>query len=181
MQRTNIYSRVMEKIKYRQLSEVKIIEFDPAHRDTFRDLNFEWLSKFFKIEDKDRKQLENPEEEIISKGGYILFAQYENEIAGTVALIKHNEKTYELAKMAVTEKFQGKQIGKSLAIAAIDKVKSLDADNLYLETSSKLTTALSLYKNLGFAEVENKVPSEYNRATLRMELNLKDIRQISKF
>ncbi|MBK8382468.1 MAG: MarR family transcriptional regulator [Ignavibacteria bacterium] len=181
LDKTNIYSRVMEKIKYRQLSEVKIIEFDPAHRDTFRDLNFEWLSKFFKIEDKDRKQLENPEEEIISKGGYILFAQYENEIAGTVALIKHNEKTYELAKMAVTEKFQGKQIGKSLAMAAIDKVKSLDADNLYLETSSKLTTALSLYKNLGFEEAENKVPSEYNRATLRMELNLKDIRQISKF
>lgn len=180
LDKTNIYSRVMEKIKDRQLSEVKIIEFDPEHRETFRDLNFEWLSKYFNIEDKDRKQLENPEEEIINKGGYIFFAQYDNEIAGTVALIRHDEKTYELAKMAVTEKMQGKQIGKSLAYAVIEKVKSLDADLLFLETSSKLTTALNLYKNLGFTEVESKVPSEYSRTTLRMELNLKDLKQFSK-
>ena len=180
LDKTNIYSRVMEKIKDRQLSEVKIIEFDPEHRETFRDLNFEWLSKYFNIEEKDRKQLENPEEEIINKGGYIFFAQYDNEIAGTVALIRHDEKTYELAKMAVTEKMQGKQIGKSLAFAVIEKVKSLDADLLFLETSSKLTTALNLYKNLGFTEVESKIPSEYSRTTLRMELNLKDLKQFSK-
>lgn len=180
LDKRNIYSRVMEKIKNRQLSEVKIIEFDPEHRDTFRDLNFEWLSRNFKIEDKDRKQLENPEEEIIRKGGYIFFAQYENEIAGTVALIRHNKKTFELAKMAVTEKMQGRQIGKSLALAAIEKVKSLDADMLYLETSPKLTTALNLYRDLGFVEVENKVPSEYSRTTFRMELIIKDLKQFSK-
>lgn len=180
LDKRNIYSRVMEKIKDRQLSEVKIIEFDPEHRDTFRDLNFEWLSRNFKIEDKDRKQLENPEEEIIRKGGYIFFAQYENEIAGTVALIRHNKKTFELAKMAVTEKMQGRQIGKSLALAAIEKVKSLDADMLYLETSPKLTTALNLYRDLGFVEVENKVPSEYSRTTFRMELIIKDLKQFSK-
>lgn len=180
LDKKNIYSRVMEKIKDRQLSEVKIIEFDPEHRDTFRDLNFEWLSRNFKIEDKDRKQLENPEEEIIRKGGYIFFAQYENEIAGTVALIRHNKKTFELAKMAVTEKMQGRQIGKSLALAAIEKVKSLDADMLYLETSPKLTTALNLYRDLGFVEVENKVPSEYSRTTFRMELIIKDLKQFSK-
>ncbi|MBK8382589.1 MAG: GNAT family N-acetyltransferase [Ignavibacteria bacterium] len=113
----------MDKIKIRQLSEVKIIEFDPVHRDGFRELNFEWLSKYFKIEDKDRQQLENPEEEIISKGGYIFFAKYENEIAGTVALIKHDEKTYELAKMAVTEKFQVNRLENLLPLLLLTKCK----------------------------------------------------------
>ncbi|HMS34409.1 MAG TPA: helix-turn-helix domain-containing GNAT family N-acetyltransferase [Ignavibacteria bacterium] len=169
----SIHARVMEKVKNRQRSEVVIKDFDPKQKKIFRDLNYEWISKYFKIEDKDRKLLENPGREIIKKGGFILFAEYENEIAGTVALIRHSDKEYELAKMAVTEKAQGKQIGKKIALAAIERIKSLNAETLFLETNSSLLPAMNLYKNLGFQEVEMKRKSEYERATLRMELDLK--------
>ena len=169
----SIHTRVMEKIKDRQRSEVVVSDYVPKYKKAFRDLNYEWISKYFKIEDKDRKLLENPEREIIKKGGFILFAEYENEIAGTAAIIKHGEKEYELAKMAVTEKAQGKQIGKKIALAAIDRVKSLNAETLFLETNSSLLPAMNLYKKLGFQEVEMKRKSDYERATLRMELDLK--------
>lgn len=169
----SIHERVMEKIKDRQRSEVIISDYDPKYKKVFRDLNYEWISKYFRIEDKDRKLLENPEREIIKKGGFILFAEYENEITGTAALIKHSDKEYELAKMAVTEKARGKQIGKKLALAAIEKIKSLNAEVLFLETNSSLLPALNLYKDLGFQEVEMKKKSEYERATLRMELDFK--------
>jgi N-acetylglutamate synthase-like GNAT family acetyltransferase len=122
--------------------------------------------------------LENPETEIINKGGFIFFAEYENEIVGTAALINHSDSVFELAKMAVNEKVQGKQIGKKLAQAAINKVMSLNADLLFLETNSKLLPALNLYKNLGFNEVEMKVQSEYSRATLRMELEMKKVNEV---
>lgn len=168
-----IYNRVIDKIKENQRCEVTIREYDPAHKELFRDLNYEWLNKYFVIEEKDKLILGNPEEEILGKGGYIFFAEYENEIAGTVALIKHGENEFELSKMAVTEKFQGKQIGKSLGLAAIEKVRSLNADVLFLETNSTLIPALSLYKKLGFNQVEMKEKSDYKRATLRMELDLK--------
>lgn len=174
LDKKNIYSRVMEKIKSRQRSEVSIINFNPKYRKFFRELNYEWISKYFTIESKDKKMLENPEKEIINKGGFIFFAEYKNEIVGTAALIKHNENKYELAKMAVAEKVQGKQIGKKIALAAIEKAKALNAGILFLETNSSLLPALSLYKNLGFNEVEMKNDSDYKRATLRMELDLKE-------
>ncbi len=168
----DIYTRVMEKAKNRQRSEVKIIDYDPEYKNSFRDLNYEWISKYFKIEKKDRQLLENPEE-ILQNGGHIFFAEYENEIAGTAALLKHSEKEYELAKMAVSEKVQGKQIGKKLALAVIKKAKALNAETLFLETNSTLIPALNLYRSLGFTEVEMRKQSDYKRATLRMELSLK--------
>lgn len=174
----DIHSRVMDKIKKRQISEVTILDYDPKYKKFFRSLNYEWLEKYFTIEKKDRKLLENPDREIIQKGGFIFFAVYENEIVGTVALIKQSESIYELSKMGVTEKVQGKQIGKKLALAAIKKARTLGADKIFLESNSSLLPALNLYKSVGFIEVEMKVQSEYKRATLRMELDLKKTNEI---
>ena len=42
----------------------------------------------------------------------IYFAKMVEEIAGTFALIKMDENIYELSKMAVDEKFQGKEYWK---------------------------------------------------------------------
>jgi DNA-binding MarR family transcriptional regulator/N-acetylglutamate synthase-like GNAT family acetyltransferase len=175
---SDIYSRVMEKIKKRQIEEITIIDYEPRYKKYFRDLNYEWISKYFTIEKKDKLMLENPDKEIIKKGGFILFAKYENEIAGTAALIKHSEDVYELAKMAVSENVQGKQIGKKLAREAIKKVRSVNGSTLFLETNSSLLPALNLYKSLGFKDVEMKVRSEYKRATLRMELDLKKTNKV---
>lgn len=173
LDKKSIHNRVMDKIKEKQRSEVKILDYRTELKSQFRDLNYDWIKKYFTVEKKDKSILENPEKEIIKKGGFILFAEFEDEIAGTVALIKHNENEFELAKMAVSEKFQGKQIGKSLAIAAIERAKSLNASVLFLETNSTLIPALNLYDKLGFNQVEMKKQSDYSRATLRMELDLK--------
>ena len=178
LDKKSIHNRVMDRIKEKQRSEVKILDYRSELKGQFRDLNYDWIKKYFKVEEKDKNILENPEKEIINKGGYILFAEFEDEIAGTVALIKHNENEFELAKMAVAGKFQGKQIGKSLAIAAIERARSLNASILFLETNSTLIPALNLYDKLGFNQVEMKKQSDYNRATLRMELDLKNTNKI---
>ena len=178
LDKKSIHNRVMDRIKEKQRSEVKILDYSSELKGQFRDLNYDWIKKYFKVEEKDKNILENPEKEIINKGGFILFAEFEDEIAGTVALIKHSENEFELAKMAVAGKFQGKQIGKSLAIAAIERVKSLNASILFLETNSTLIPALNLYDKLGFNQVEMKKQSDYSRATLRMELDLKNTNKI---
>ncbi|MBS1518285.1 MAG: MarR family transcriptional regulator [Bacteroidetes bacterium] len=178
LEKNDIFSRVMEKTKNRQLDEIKILEFDNSkkdvHKKLFKELNYEWLNKFFKVEKEDAKQLDNPEREIIKKGGFIFFAEYNNEIAGTAALLKREDNNFELAKMAVKEEFQGRQIGKKLGMAVVEKAKQLDCENLFLETSSLLTPAINLYKSLGFEEVEIKEPSKYERATFRMKYNFKN-------
>ena len=34
-------------------NEVKIVDYEPTYQQSFRDLNEEWISKFFKMEASD--------------------------------------------------------------------------------------------------------------------------------
>jgi N-acetylglutamate synthase-like GNAT family acetyltransferase len=63
------------------------------------------------MEASDYKMLDHPEEYIINKGGHIVFALL-NEVVGTCALIKTSDEPliFELAKMAVSPKAQGKRL-----------------------------------------------------------------------
>ncbi len=167
----NQYQRIMETIKNQQLNEVQIIDYQSIHRDSFKNLNVAWIEKYFKIEPSDLAQLENPEGYIIEKGGWVLLAQIGEEIVGTAALIKSSDTFFELAKMAVDEKHQGKQIGKKLAIAAIEKAREMGAKQLFLESNRKLTPALNLYKSVGFREVKLR-DSPYERADIQMLIDL---------
>ncbi len=167
----SIYDRILERIKERELKEVRIISFEPEYKEDFKRLNEEWLKKYFSVEPEDERILSSPEE-IIKNGGEIFFALYDNEIAGTCAAIKIDKNTYELAKMGVTEKYRGKQIGKKLALTVIGFAVAKNAKNIFLETSSKLTAAWNLYKQLGFEQVPNEHPEKYERCTIKMKLEV---------
>lgn len=171
----DIYTRIEEKLKILRENGVEIIPYDDKYKDSFRDLNYEWIKKHFKIEDFDRLILENPKSEIIEKGGSIFFAKYEDRIAGTAALLKHSDGSYELTKMAVDKDLRGRQIGIKLANAVIDKAREENAEELFLETNTTLTPALSLYRKLGFEEIQCDKPSKYERSTIRMNLKLNRI------
>ncbi len=85
------------------MEAVDIVDFKPEYRDHFRDLNVEWLEKYFVVEPIDREVLWNPER-IIEDGGVILFAKINQTIVGTCALLKQDD-GWELSKMAVTESY----------------------------------------------------------------------------
>lgn len=136
-------------------------------------MNEAWITKYFKIESEDLLILNNPYNYIIKPGGKIIFASFNNEIAGTCALLRKSETHYELAKMAVSEKYQGNLIGKNLGQVAIDRVKQLGGRRITLETSSLLIPAISLYRKLGFKKLENNsCASVYARADVQMALIL---------
>lgn len=151
------------------MEEVTITGYDPKYAADFKQLNIDWIEKYFTVEEHDLEQLNNPDEYIISKGGYILFALYEGKAVGTCALIKTGEGEYELAKMGVTPALQGKQLGKKLGFAAIEKAKDMGARRVWLESNRILTPAISLYYKLGFVEIPVDY-SPYARADIRMEI-----------
>ncbi len=125
----SLLRRVQEQKKLRESREVQIVDYNPAYEQAFKDLNEEWISKYFKMEAADHKALDNPQKNIIDKGGYILVALYNNEPVGVCALMKMDDPVYEyeLAKMAVSPKAQGKSIGWLLGKANIEKARSLGA------------------------------------------------------
>ena len=153
-------------------NKIQIITFKEEFFDDFGLLNFEWLDKFFYIEDYDREVLTNPKKYILNDGGQILFALSEGKAVGTVALIKRGEGDFELSKMGVTEKFQGNKIGLQLMNASIKYAKENKWNRLFLDSSRKLTPALNMYKKVGFNEIPVPKDTPYERCDIRMELIL---------
>jgi len=154
------------------MEAIEIIEFTENIRDYFKKLNFEWLEKFFLVLPSDEHVLTNPKESIIDKGGYIYFAKADIEIIGTFALIKVDDKTYEIAKMAVTEKYQHQGIGKKLMDFAIQKAKGLNAELVILYSNTELKIAVNMYAKFGF-QVIPKTDFHNERANIKMEMKLK--------
>ncbi len=165
----SLLERVRHEKKLRESSEVLIVDYKPEYKTAFKDLNVQWIEQHFKMEPSDHKYLDHPQENIIDKGGYILFALYQGEVAGTCALVPYEEGTFELAKMAVAPEAKGKGIGFLLGKAAIEKTRQAGVRRLYLESNSSLTPALSLYRKLGFKKITGK-PSPYERANIFMEM-----------
>ncbi|ROH98894.1 GNAT family N-acetyltransferase [Chryseobacterium sp. G0240] len=155
-------------------NEVTVIPYKPQYKEAFKALNEEWIKKFFVMESGDYKLLDHPEEEILHKGGHIVFALLNGEAVGTCALVKtENEPlVFELSKMAVSPKAQGKKIGYLLGNSLIDKARELKAEKVFLETNSILVPAVKLYEKLGFKHIPI-TNAGYDRVDVQMELDLK--------
>jgi len=169
----SLYKRVQEQKKLRESKHVKIVKYKAQYKSAFKVLNEEWISNYFKIEETDRKAIDNPEEYILQKGGEILVALYHNEPVGVCALIKMDDPKYEyeLAKMAVSPKAQGKSIGWLLGEKAIETAKELGASCIYVESNTMLKPAINLYYKLGFNKIIGHA-TPYERCDIQMELTL---------
>jgi GNAT superfamily N-acetyltransferase/DNA-binding MarR family transcriptional regulator len=167
----SFFERVQNVRKTREQQSVEIIDYLPEFHDDFKLLNSEWIGKYFQMEEADHQSLNHPDEKILKPGGYIYMALSNSEIVGTCALIKMDDNTYELAKMAVTEKARGKGIGWLLGQAAINKARELGAKKVFLESNTVLEPAINLYQKLGFRKIVGD-PSPYERCNIQMELKL---------
>ena len=153
-------------------NQLEIIVYNERLAVDFKQLNEAWLQKYFEIEPIDVEMLSNPTQYFIDKGGYIFFAKLKGEIAGTFALLKESDSVYELSKMAVSESFQGKNIGNKLMEFAIAKATELKAAKIILYSNTKLGPAIHLYRKYGFVEVP-VISSGYKRCNIKMELIIK--------
>lgn len=169
--------RPYEKVKWSKFKEaviedVEIIELSDEYIKDFREISYNWLEKHDLLEPEDIRVLSNPKCEILEKGGKVLLAKMNDEIMGTVSLIKHDHGTYELAKLGVKESGQNKGIGKHLILMALLKAYELDAEKVVLYTTMRLEAAFKLYMSFGFKVIDNDC-EKYNEAEIKMELCFK--------
>lgn len=169
----SMYKRVQEQKKIRESKNVQIVEYKPKYKSAFKSLNEEWISTYFEMEETDYKALNNPESYILKKGGKIFVALYKNEPLGVCALIKMNDPDYdfEMSKMAVSPKAQGKNMGWLLGQAIVNAAKEMGASKIYLESNTALKAAINLYYKMGFQKISGR-PTPYKRANIQMELDL---------
>lgn len=151
---------------------VVVRAFQPGDEAAFRDINLEWIERFFVVEAKDREVLGNPHKYILEPGGAIFLATDGDTPVGAVALMLMDDGSVELAKMGVRPQAQGKGAGRMLVAAAVEGARAMGKKRVYIETNSVLAPALKLYHDAGFRPLANPIPSPYARADVQLELFL---------
>jgi ribosomal protein S18 acetylase RimI-like enzyme len=155
------------------MSDARVVPYTARHRDRFRALNLAWITEHFRVEDADRRALDDPEGYILGHGGHILVAESDDgSVIGVCALLRNADGSYELAKMAVDPAARGRRIGRALGEAAIELARELGAPHVELLSNTKLEPAIGLYRALGFIEVPLPA-NDYERANIKMVLDLR--------
>jgi putative acetyltransferase len=144
-------------------------DFRPGDEATFRDINLEWIERFFSVEDKDRETLNNPQKYFLDPGGAIFIAEDSGNPVGAVALIVMGGGSVELSKMGVRPAAQGQGVGRMLVAAAVNRAREMGMRRVYIETNSILAPAIKLYREAGFAPLKERVPTPYARADVQLE------------
>lgn len=152
---------------------LEIVPYQACYAQAFRELNLAWLLAFFSVEERDLRELENPESEFISNGGQVLVALDEGTPIGVCALRRKSVERFELAKMAVAENRRGCGVGRALLEAAIARARLAGASTIVLLTHPLLSAAVTLYERTGFVQVP-RPEAEYIRAEsgIMMQLQL---------
>lgn len=172
LRRQPLRARVAVARAVREGAPVVVRDFRAGDQPAFRALNVDWIERHFALEPADLRALDQPEQYILAPGGCILLAEVAGQVVGACALLKQDEHSYELAKMAVSPVVQGRRIGQRLGEAAVQRARALGARRVYLESNTKLTAALGLYHKLGFQHLPHAIPSPYARANVQMVLVL---------
>ena len=159
------------------MNSITIVDYQPAHQPYFEKFNKEWIEEHWELEPLDIAVLQNPESAILHKGGAILMALYNGEVAGTVGLRKLDGRTFEFTKMAVDANYRRKGIAEKLSYASFEKARELGADTVILYSNTMNAAAIKLYEKIGFRHlpVENDV---YKRANVKMSIDLDKAFQI---
>jgi len=151
-------------------NEVQIVEYTPEHRQRFKEINEQWITRSYVMEEEDIKTVEDPDAYVLKGGGKIFIALYKDYPVGTCAYLNMGDGVYEMIKMAVDEKYRGLKIGKKIGEESVRAIKEMGARKIILfSNTTGSAAAIQLYRKLGFKEVPLGT-SEFIRANIKMEM-----------
>lgn len=149
-----------------------IVAFEPELAPYFESLNREWIERWFAVEPKDEHFFRDPQRTIIEPGGAIFFAVEDGEPVGVIAALRHDADTFELAKMGVSPRSQGRGYGQALGEAVLRFAADAGARKVIVLSDSRLKAAVRLYERLGFQHLPFPTDTGYARGDVYMELHL---------
>jgi len=154
------------------MTNLSFRKYTAEDASAFKALNLEWLDKFFVVEPVDEVVLSQPQTTILDKGGHIIMAEVNNEVIGTFAFIKKEDRVFEFSKMAITPSHRGKGYGNTMMQFAIQFAQEQQWDKILLYSSTRLENSIHIYRKYGFIEVDLETNSNYARSDIKMELVL---------
>jgi len=151
--------------------QITITQWKDEYAESFKALSLEWLEKYVEVEPRDIETFEHPYEVVLHDGGMIWFALADGKPVGTVGILREKSGEWELVKLAVTEAYQGRGIGRLLIETVLQYAKKIGLSKITLFTNSKLKPAIHLYQQVGFQNIALSGES-YKTSDVKMELIL---------
>lgn len=87
--------------------------------------------------------------------GRLYLAYYDHELAGCIGLRRIDEQNCEMKRLYVRPQFRGKHIGNQLVQKIIDEARKAKYSHMLLDTLPFLKSAIHLYQEYGFYEIES--------------------------
>jgi GNAT superfamily N-acetyltransferase len=148
--------------------EVRIVPFEPAHIDEYRQLVMDTLREFgFEPDPQIDPDLEDP----LAAYSTVWVALAGSEVVGSVALRDLGDGALELKRMYLRREARGRGLGKRLLATALEYAREFGADVMKLDTSERMQTARHLYEAHGFVRVPGCAPRQ-GQQRLLYELRL---------
>ena len=146
----------------------------------WKEMHLEWLCGNKLLEPADEIVLNNPKKYITDRGGRLYGIVNLGQLIGTVCIRPESEGRWEMLKLAVHKNHRRNGIALLLVNNAIEfcrfemKGKGLDEGIVFLDTASKLSAAVGLYRKFGFATAIQSSDKEiqYETADLYLELKI---------
>lgn len=121
----------------------------------------EYITSWFEFDEpvhareveKARGQMENLFNHFGPPDGCLLFARYDEEVAGCVALEKLNDSVCQMKRLYVRPPLRGLKVGRKLAERLIEQARRIGYKRMRIHTITSLERANRLYKSLGFNEI----------------------------
>lgn len=150
-----------QNIIIRTLSSDDLFSFIDLWSEGFESDPYAFRTSITKWKQKLEIEIKKDFYSSIRKKNFILGAFFETKLIGMVGIYQYKE-NFNLWGTLVRRSYRGKCLGNTLIIEAIKNLVSANpqVQNLYLEVFSSAHAARSLYKKLGFREIETKDTGE---------------------
>lgn len=91
--------------------------------------------------------------------GGLLVARDDDRVVGTVALRRLDGERCEMKRLYVRAEMRALRLGRALATAIVEHARSLGYRAIRLDTIATMTTAIALYRSMGFVEIQAYYPT----------------------
>lgn len=147
---------------------MKVIEYDPAYKDSFIRFNTDWIiDNFGCLEKEDIETFDKIDEEL-AEGAMIYFAVEGDAPLATCMAKPMEDGTWEICKLGSDKHRDHAGCGSRVFGAAVQWAIDHGAKRLFILSNSKLKPAIHIYEKFGFREIK-LVDYGYTRGDIAFE------------
>ncbi len=149
---------------------MKVVPYDKKYKKDFIEMNKQWITEMFVLEEEDLAVLNNIDQ-AIDEGGQIFFAIDDDEnVLACCMIAPLSNGEWEIEKFCARGMYTGTGAGTACLKACMDYAKEKQVEKIVIVTNTKCEQAVHLYRKFGFTEVPvDKEKFSYERGNIAFE------------